>query len=60
MAGDFTVKGYNDRPKACQEQPAGRKCSGMVRPTFNANMGRCDTCGARVPWTALQYVEGVK
>lgn len=59
---DFTVEGYNDKPKPCQEQRdtltvKGRKCTGTVRPTWNANMGKCDTCQARVPWTALQYIE---
>lgn len=55
---DFTVEGYNDKPKPCQEQTVkGRKCAGTVRPTMNADMGRCDRCQTRVPWTALQYVE---
>ncbi len=55
---DFTFEGYNDQPKPCQEQTVkGRQCSGTVRPTWNANMGQCDRCQARVAWTALRYIE---
>ena len=57
---DFTVEGYNDQPKPCQERTVkGRKCSGTVRPTVNADMGRCDRCQAHVPWTALRYIDAV-
>lgn len=59
MGSDFTFEGYNDKPKPCQEKLKDRKCSGVVRPTWNANVGKCDRCGAHVPWTALQYVDTV-
>ncbi len=55
---EFTVEGYNDQPKPCQERTVkGQQCSGTVRPTWNANMGKCDRCLAQVPWTALRYIE---
>lgn len=58
---DFTLKGYNDQPKPCQEKTVtGRQCAGTVRPTWNANMGRCDRCHARVPWTAPHYIDAIE
>lgn len=57
---DFTLEGYNDQPKPCQETTVeGQQCVGTVRPTWNANMGTCDRCQARVPWAALQDIEVV-
>lgn len=44
----FTLKGYNDIPKSCPE------CgNGMVRPTHNANVGKCDKCGREIGWSRL-------
>ena len=45
--GSFTVSGYNDEPKPCPK----RKCKGQVRPTFNANVGKCDKCGETFAWS---------
>ncbi len=45
--GDFTLKGYNDRPKPCPR----RRCRGKVEPTWNANVGRCNTCGEQFTWS---------
>lgn len=42
----FTTPGFNDRPKPCKE----KGCIGMVHPTRNANVGRCDLCGKEVSW----------
>lgn len=44
----FTFKGYNDKPKRCLN----KKCKGMVYPTRNANVGKCNTCGRTFPWSA--------
>lgn len=49
---DFTFKGYNDKPKKCPH----KRCKGVVRPTWNADMGKCDKCSRRVPWGALAFV----
>lgn len=45
-AGEFTIRGYNDRPKPCSK----KGCKGKVHPTFNANVGQCDRCKERVAW----------
>lgn len=47
--GDFTIKGFNDKPKPCPEA----HCSGKVRPTWNANVGECDSCGGRYAWGGM-------
>lgn len=44
---DFTFAGYNDKPKPCLN----KKCSGMVKPTWNANVGKCDTCDKSFSWS---------
>ncbi|MFH0948929.1 MAG: hypothetical protein V1802_00400 [Candidatus Aenigmatarchaeota archaeon] len=43
----FTIKEYNDRPRFCLT----KNCDGTVYPTVNANVGECDTCHERIPWS---------
>ena len=47
--GSFTVPGYNDKSKPCPKP----RCKGIVKPTWNANVGACDICKSRVPWRAF-------
>ena len=47
--GDFTIEGYNDKPKPCQKSG----CNGTVKPTWNADVGKCDTCQARISWAEV-------
>ena len=35
-----------------------KECKGMVKPTWNANVGRCDVCGTRTGWS--RYVKRSK
>jgi len=49
IASAFTLKRYNDKPKPCPE----KRCRGMVRPTWNCNVGKCDTCGERYAWGGM-------
>ncbi len=49
---DFTFKGYNDKLKKCPY----KRCKGMVRPTWNANVGKCDKCSRQVRWAVLALV----
>jgi len=44
--GDFTWEGYNDKPKPCPEN----SCKGVVHPTWNADVGKCDTCKEKFNW----------
>ena len=58
---NFTLDGYNDKPKPCQEKTVkNRKCKGTVHPTWNANVGKCNKCGARTSWESLKYIDGIK
>lgn len=47
--GKFTVKRYNDASKPCITEG----CKGLIKPTFNANVGKCDTCGEQFSWSEL-------
>ena len=49
----FTMEGYNDRAKPCPK----KKCKGMVQPTWNANVGKCDACGERFGWSDFSREE---
>lgn len=42
----FTLSDFNDAPQPCFEQ----RCSGMVEPTVNANLGRCTGCAKVYNW----------
>jgi len=46
---DFEIPGYNDQPKHC---PFGN-CNGMVMPTYNCNVGKCDKCGKSIGWNEI-------
>ncbi|HLD49507.1 MAG TPA: hypothetical protein VJB11_04020 [archaeon] len=48
-SGGFVFKGYNDSPKSCPED----ECTGLVLPTWNANVGRCYKCHGEIGWNAL-------
>jgi len=50
--GGFTMKGYNDQPKPCLDP----KCNGMVLPTYNANVGKCNECCQDFGWNG--YMKG--
>lgn len=51
----LTIEGYNDKPKLCPE------CEeGLVKPTWNMNVGQCDKCGANVNWGRLLKKEEIK
>lgn len=54
LTSDFTVEGYNDKPKPCPKKRKGRKCKGMVQPTWNANVGKCDKCQSIVAWNEYE------
>jgi len=45
----FTLRKYNDAVKPCIEEG----CKGLVKPTFNTDVGKCDTCGQKFSWTEL-------
>lgn len=45
----FERKGYNDRAKPC---PFGN-CKGKIKPTLNANVGKCDRCGKTISWADI-------
>ena len=59
--GDFTFAGYNDKPKPCPmiDSHIGDiiQCPGIVRSTFNCNMGKCDVCGESVSWESLRFTK---
>jgi hypothetical protein len=48
IESDFTFADLNDRPKPCPE----KQCSGLVLPTWNANVGSCYKCQTRVNWNS--------
>ena len=55
MPSDFEFEGFNDKPKPCP------KCeAGLVRPTWNCNVGKCDKCGESTGWDRLTDIEGIE
>lgn len=55
--GDFTLEDYNDKPLLCPHHG----CDGLVHPTWNANVGKCDKCNHLIPWGWNIYCkEGAK
>lgn len=42
----FTLSDYNDQLKLCLK----KSCTGLVLPTWNANVGECYKCGNKVSW----------
>lgn len=63
--GDFTFAGFNYKPKPCpmhsvkQDQSGTEKCLGIVRPTFNCNIGKCDICNESISWESLKFSDPI-
>lgn len=52
----FTLPGYNDAPQPCLE----KRCEGLVEPTFNANVGQCNSCETTYNWGHYWDERGTK
>jgi len=47
--GRFDLKTYKDASKPCVKEG----CDGVIKPTFNPNVGKCNACEREFPWSEL-------